>query len=129
MAGQAERKFIREQEQYRNLFIQKTGVKQEDLWQKIIYSPSNPDAVYANLYQAIVGQVADLLDAIGSDIESIQTALLGIRTVTALSDKDVDEQETQLTKLESQTNQANDEYTRIAGAAKSSYRKIDQFSA
>jgi len=128
LAGQAERKFNREQEQYRSLFIQKAGVNQEKLWHNIIHSPSNPDGVYSNMYQAITGQAADLLDAIAGDIESSQTALFGLRTMSGLSDGHVGGAEAQLVLLEKQINQSNDDYTSISAALEISVRNLNQFA-
>ncbi len=128
LASQAERKFSREQEQYRSLFIQKAGLRQEKLWQKIIYSPSNPDGVYSNLHQAVVGQAADLLDVISGDIERSHTHLLALRSMVSLSDGGMDDTESELVQLESHTNRANDEYTRIASAVETRLRDLEQFA-
>jgi hypothetical protein len=129
LASQAERTFTREQEQYRSLFIQKTGTKQEDLWQKIIYSHSNPDGVYSNLYHAVAGQAVDLLDVIAGDIESSQTALFGLRTMSVLSDENSRGAETQLVLLEEQINQSNDDYTKVSATLENSIPNPNRFAA
>lgn len=123
LASQAERKFSHNQEQYRTLFIHKAGTKQEKLWQKIIYSPNDPDGVYSNLYEAITGQAADLLDMVAEDIESSETSLLTLKAMATFSDA-----ENKLIQLESQINQANNEYTRIAATLEKSVRDIEQFT-
>jgi hypothetical protein len=113
--SQAERKFNREQENYRNLLIQKTGVKPAKLWQKIIYSSRNPDGVYNNLYQAVEEQMADLLDELSSSVEKEQTALLALRTMPVEhfeSDGEAAEQE--LRQIDTILNRLNDEYTHLA---------------
>jgi hypothetical protein len=128
-ASQAERKFNREQENYRNSLIQKTGVKPAKLWQKIIYSSRNPDGVYGNLYQAVEEQMADLLDEISSSVEREQTALLALRTMPVEhfeSDGEAAEQE--LRRIDTTLGNLNDQYTHLAeGATSANIRNTENF--
>jgi hypothetical protein len=108
-ASQAERKFDREQEFYRNLLIQKAGVKLDNLWRKIIYSPNNPDGVYANLYEAVDGQIGDLIDGIWNDIEKSQNALLSLQTMS----DNLTVSSTQLSEIEAFLGQLNNQFTEL----------------
>jgi uncharacterized phage infection (PIP) family protein YhgE len=128
-ASQAERKFNREQENYRNLLIQKTGVKPAKLWQKIIYSSHNPDGVYGNLYQAVEEQMADLLDELSSSLEREQIALIALRTMPIEHfENDGEAMEQELERIDGILNSLNDEYTYLAeGATSPNIRNAENF--
>jgi len=128
-ASQAERKFNREQENYRNSLIQKTGVKPAKLWQKIIYSSRNPDGVYGNLYQAVEEQMADLLDELSSSVEREQTALIALRTMPIEHfDGDGETAEQELGRIETILRSLNDEFTHLAeGATSTNIRNTEGF--
>lgn len=128
-ASQAERKFDREQENYRNLLIRKIGTEPAKLWQKIIYSPRNPDGVYGNFYQAVEEQMADILDDLSNNVEREQTALLALRTMSAdhiKNDRETTEQE--LGRLDKILTNLNDQYTLLAeGATRTNVRNAENF--
>jgi hypothetical protein len=128
-ASQAERKFNRAQENYRNSLIQKTGVKPAKLWQKIIYSSRNPDGVYGNLYQAVEEQMADLLDELSSSVEREQTTLIALRRMPVEHFENNGEAvEQELGRIDTILNSLNDEYTHLAERATSTnIRNTDNF--
>jgi hypothetical protein len=109
-ASQAERDFNQLQEQYRELFIQNTGLSGDRLWRKIFYSANNANGVYNNLYSAVEKQVTGLLDDLYGNIDQSSTTILTLSTIPTETYNDIEDD---LHTAQQSLKNIDDDYTRL----------------